>query len=127
MVAAARLRSDNAVVLRRVVLGLELCQVGHVVLVGQLRLALAAAEVEAATAAAAATTAAGEAEAGEEEALEPLGGEHHDVADDVVAKLLRDVEAHRAVLVVDLTLLLITQDRVRVVDLLELKTKKRTS
>lgn len=51
--------------------------------------------------------------------LEPALGHEEVVFDAVVAKLLGHVETHGAVLVVDIALVLVTEDGVGVVDLLE--------
>ena len=73
-----------------ILLVLELCHVGDVLHVLQLRGALSAAEVEAAAAtAAAAAAAAGEAEDAEHEALHPRRGELHYGAHHLVAHLAR--------------------------------------
>lgn len=52
--------------------------------------------------------------------LEPALGHEEVVLDALFAKLLGHIEAHGAVLVVDLTLVVVTQDGIGVVDLLEL-------
>lgn len=94
-------------------------------LVGLLWLAAAAAKVEAAAEATAAEVAAGEDAAGEQDALAPARGEQVVGAHVLLAQLLRQVQAHWAVVVVQLALLFIRENGVCSIDVLELLCRLR--
>lgn len=94
-------------------------QIGVVFTVRRLRLVLAAAKVEAAATAAAAEAAGNDA-ANYDQCFAPARGEHKVGVNVLFAKLLRNVQSKRTIIVVDVALREITQYGVRPVDILEL-------